>query len=219
MSTRSPTLQIILAALEPALADAWQAFCGDLGCVEVHRGSILDLNVDAVVSPANSFGFMDGGIDMRYSQHFGWHVQERLQAIIRERHHGELLVGAAEIVPTDHPRIPYVIAAPTMRVPMILRDTVNPYLAARAALLLVTHARFTDGPLAGEPVAAGVQSVAFPGLGTGIGRVEPGTCARQVRTAIEEVVFGKHRFPVHWSDAQARHQRLYSDRVRDLQRE
>lgn len=24
------------------------------------------------VSPANSFGFMDGGIDMVYSLHFGW---------------------------------------------------------------------------------------------------------------------------------------------------
>lgn len=219
MKTEPPPLQIVLSALDAPLADAWQAVCGDLQCVQIHRGSILDLNVDAVVSPANSFGFMDGGIDMRYSQHFGWHVQERLQAVIRERHHGELLVGAAEIVHTDHPQIPYLIAAPTMRVPMILRDTVNPYLAARAALLLVKHDRFTTGPLAGEPVAAGVQSVAFPGLGTGIGRVEPETCAWQVRSAIEEVVLAKHAFPTHWADAQVRHQRLYSDRVRDLQRE
>ena len=219
MKTEAPTLQILLSALDAPLADAWQSICGNLTCVQVHRGSILDLNVDAVVSPANSFGFMDGGIDMRYSQHFGWHVQERLQAVIRERHHGELLVGAAEIVHTDHLQIPYVIAAPTMRVPMILRDTVNPYLAARAALLLVKHGLFSAGPLAGEAVAAGVQSIAFPGLGTGVGQVEPETCARQVRTAIEEVVFEKQRFPLHWADAQTRHQRLYSDRVRDLQRE
>jgi len=219
MSSKSTTLQIVLSALDAPLADAWQTVCGDMDCVRVHRGSILDLNVDAVVSPANSFGFMDGGIDMRYSQHFGWKVQERLQTFIQERHHGELLVGTAEIVHTDHPQIPYVIAAPTMRVPMILRDTVNPYLAARAALLLVKHGLFAAGPLAGEPIVAGVQSIAFPGLGTGVGRVEPDTCARQVRTAIEEVVLGKHSFPTHWSDAQARHQRLYSDRVRDLQRE
>lgn len=26
------------------------------------------------VSPANSFGFMDGGIDMAYSVHFGWQM-------------------------------------------------------------------------------------------------------------------------------------------------
>ena len=124
-------LKIILAAIEDDLADAWDRHCSDLPDVTIHRGSILDLSVDAVVSPANSFGFMDGGIDHRYSHHFGWQVQERLQELIRARHHGELAVGAAEIVETGNIRIPFVIAAPTMRVPMILRDSVNPYLASR----------------------------------------------------------------------------------------
>lgn len=212
-------MKIILAAVEPPLAEAWQRFCGDLPDVSIHRGSILDLNVDAVVSPANSFGFMDGGIDMLYSQRIGWHVQQRLQELIRSRHHGELLVGTAEIVHTDWARIPYVIAAPTMRVPMILQDTINPYLATRAVLLLVKHGVFPAGPLQGERVSDGVQSVAFPGLGTGVGRVGPNTCARQVRVAIEEVMFGEQSFPMTWADAQARHQRLYTDRVRDLQKD
>ena len=210
-------MEIFLASVDAPLADAWSRFCGDLGYVHVHRGSILDLNVDAVVSPANSFGFMDGGIDMLYSQHFGWSVQERLQSLIRTRHHGELLVGAAEIVNTDNARIPYVIAAPTMRVPMVLESTVNPYLAARAVLLLIQRETFAIGPLIGEAVSAGVQSVAFPGLGTGVGRVEPNTCARQVRCAIDEVLERRTSFPTSWVDAQTRHQRLYTDRIRDLQ--
>jgi O-acetyl-ADP-ribose deacetylase (regulator of RNase III) len=109
--------------------------------------------------------------------------------LIRTRHHGELLVGAAEIVETGNLRIPFVIAAPTMRVPMILADTVNPYLAARAVFLLIRHAVIPAGALSGEPVSAAVRSVAFPGLGTGVGRVDPNTCARQVRAAIEEIVW------------------------------
>src|SRR3954469_25564103 len=113
-------INVVLAAVEAELADAWERFCGDLEGVRVHRGSILDVHCDAVVSPANSFGFMDGGIDHLYSHHFGWEVQERLQELIRNRHRGELRVGAAEIVETGHARIPYLIAAPTMRVPMIL---------------------------------------------------------------------------------------------------
>ncbi|MEZ6139182.1 MAG: macro domain-containing protein [Zavarzinella sp.] len=125
-------LNIVLASVESELAEAWERFCAQLEGVTVHRGSILDVHCDAIVSPANSFGFMDGGIDHLYSQHFGWQVQRRLQDTIRTRHHGELVVGQAEIIPTDDARIPFVIAAPTMRVPMILRDTVNPYLAARA---------------------------------------------------------------------------------------
>jgi O-acetyl-ADP-ribose deacetylase (regulator of RNase III) len=165
-------IQIYLASVDQELHDAWQRFCGDLEGVTMHYGSILQLNCDAVVSPANSFGFMDSGVDLLYSNHFGWHVQERLQKKIRERHHGELLVGTAEIVETDSQAIPYLIAAPTMRVPMILGNTVNPYLASRAVLLLIKHGRFTEGHMADEPIADYVQSVTFPGLGTGVGRVE-----------------------------------------------
>src|SRR5262245_25769710 len=213
------TLKIVLAAVEDDLAAAWQRHCGDLPDVAIHRGSILDLSVDAVVSPANSFGFMDGGIDHRYSHHFGWEVQDRLQELIRVRHHGELLVGMAEIVETGSLRIPFVIAAPTMRVPMILSDTVNPYLAARAVFLLIQHGVVPAGVLAGERVKDVVTSVAFPGLSTGVGRVDPNTCARQVRAAIEEVGRGRGLFPRSWAEAQERHQLLYTDRVRDLQRE
>jgi len=102
---------------------------------------------------------------------------------------------------------------------MILGDTVNPYLATRAVLLLVKHGTFDEGALAGMPISDLVQTVAFPGLGTGVGQVPQEVCARQVRRAIEEVLLGDNEFPTSWSDAQERHQRLYGDRVRDLQLE
>jgi O-acetyl-ADP-ribose deacetylase (regulator of RNase III) len=212
-------MKIVLTALDDALAAAWERHCADLPGVTVHRGSILDLDVDAVVSPANSFGFMDGGIDHLYSDRFGWHVQDRLQELIRARHGGELLVGTAEIVETGRARPLFVIAAPTMRVPMVLRDTVNPYLAARAVFRLIRHGTVPAGDLAGEPVARVVSSVAFPGLGTGVGRVGPNTCARQVRAAIEDALLGPNPFPRTWAEAQQRHQLLYTDRVRDLQKD
>jgi hypothetical protein len=56
-------MMIVIAAVESELADAWESHCGGLECVSVHRGSILDVPCDAVVSPANRFGLMDGGID------------------------------------------------------------------------------------------------------------------------------------------------------------
>src|SRR4051812_29543142 len=163
-------MKIVLTAIDEPLAAAWEAFCGDVEGVEVYRGSILDVACDAVVSPANSFGFMDGGIDRLYTQFFGVGVQERVQACIRDCHDGELLVGRADIVPTGHERIPYLIAAPTMRVPTALGRSIHPYLAARAALLLVLRGRFSCGESAGQPVAERVRSLAFPGLGTGVGR-------------------------------------------------
>ncbi len=210
-------MKIYLTSVETELAKAWRQFCGDLDFVSVHEGSIFDLQCDAVVSPANSFGFMDGGIDMLYSRRFGWQVQDRLQELIRDVHHGELLVGAAEIVETDA-NIPFLIAAPTMRVPMILRDSINPYLAARAVLLLVKHGLFRSGQWQGTRVSEVVHSVAFPGLGTGVGQVGAAVCAHQVRTALEDVLLEEQPFPATWADAQTRHQQLYTDRIRDLQR-
>lgn len=212
-------MNIILTSVEESLAEAWRKFCGDLDFVTVHQGSIFDVVCDAVVSPANSFGFMDGGIDLLYSQYFGWQVQDRLQNIIREQHQGELLVGVAEIVETDNADLPFLIAAPTMRVPMILQGSVNPYLAARAALLLVKQGIFTGGTYTGEKIADYVETIAFPGLGTGVGRIGPNTCARQVREAINSVLLGPCPFPQSWSEAQIQHQMLYTSSFRDLQRE
>ncbi|MDQ3041569.1 MAG: macro domain-containing protein [Acidobacteriota bacterium] len=210
-------LKIILSAVEKELFDAWKTFCADLPNVEIYHGSILDLSVDAIVSPANSYGFMDGGIDLLYSHRFSWHVQDRLQKLIKEKHHGELLVGQADIVATDNLQIPFVIAAPTMRVPMILKDSVNPYLAARAVFLLIKHGTFFDGNYKGKPINNFVQSVAFSGLATGVGRIGFNTCARQVQRAIEDFVLDKNTFPQSWVDASAKHQELYTDKIRNLQ--
>jgi O-acetyl-ADP-ribose deacetylase (regulator of RNase III) len=201
-------LTIILTAVDGSLAAAWQRWCGDLRCVEIHCGSIFDVVCDAVVSPANSFGFMDGGIDRLYTEFFGPSAQERVQSCIRSCHGGELLVGQADIVPTGHAAIPYLIAAPTMRVPTNLGECINPYLAARAVLLLVQHGRFSCGDLADQPVAKYVRRVAFPGLGTGVGRVPPAMCAKQMRAALEDFALGRYEFPDTTLQARKRHDRL-----------
>lgn len=211
-------MELILSAVDEALATAWHRFCGDLDFVKIHHGSILELSCDAVVSPANSFGFMDGGIDGIYRNHFGCEVQDRVQRLITAQHHGELLVGAADVVETGNKQIPYLIVAPTMRVPMALNDTVNAYLAARAVLLLVKHGRFQAGFEVGRPIAEKINSLAFPGLGTGIGKLGPNTCARQLRAAIDDILLERYTPPRSWAEAGERHQLLYTDHPGRLHR-
>lgn len=197
-------MKIVLTALDDSLANAWETFCGDFDFVEIHRGSILEVECDAVVSPANSFGFMDGGIDAVYLSYFGPEIQSTVQRKIGEQHYGEILVGSADVVQTGDDRIPYLIIAPTMRVPMILGDTVNPYLAARAVLLLLKENK-------------DISTVAFPGLGTGIGRVSPATCAHQMRKAIDDTLLEMFTPPRTWAEASERHQLLYTDKLKRLQ--
>ena len=211
-------MKIVLTAIDIPLAEAWAQYCGDLDFVSVHRGSIFGVAADAVVSPANSYGFMDGGIDAAYLDQFGMIVQDRVRRAILARHHGELVVGNADIVETADPKIPYLIAAPTMRVPMVLgAETINPYLATRAVLLLLRHGVFPDGPLAGKRLAHHLRVIAFPGMGTGVGRVPAKVAARQVRAAIDEHLLGSYRLPTSWAEASERHQLLYTDRPTRLQ--
>lgn len=199
-------LKINLVAQEAELFDAWTKHCGDLSFVKVCCGSIFDFPTDAVVSPANSFGFMDGGIDLAYSNRFPG-VQDEVQSVIIDEYSGELLVGQALLVGTEDVDIPMLIAAPTMRVPMVLgRETVAPYLAARAVLLLIT-----------QKLESGVKTVSFPGLGTGVGRVRPDVCARQMRAAINEVLLQESSFPQTAWESAIRHQQLYGSEVRELQ--
>ena len=210
-------MKIILTAVEESLAKAWEKFCGDLDFVEIYRGSILDIECDAVVSPANSFGFMDGGIDAVYLNYFASDIQAKVRKQIFEFHHGELIVGNADIVETDDTKIPFLIIAPTMRVPMILRDSVNPYLAARAVFILIKSGKFLAGPYKNQKLSKCIKTVAFPGLGTGVGKVGFNTCANQMRRAIDDVILENFTMPKSWAEASEKHQLLYTNKIQRLQ--
>ena len=100
------------------LAAAWQRHFAGVADVVPATGDIFGVAVDAVVSPANCFGFMDGGIDRVYSERFGWHVQDRLREVIARVWDGELPIGLALVVETEAAGIRFVVAAPTMRAPV-----------------------------------------------------------------------------------------------------
>ena len=167
------------------LVDALQREFRGVAGVEVSCGDIFDATADAIVSPANSFGFMDGGIDLAYSTRFGWDVQERLQDLLRKEHAGELPVGQAVIIETYAADITWLVSAPTMRVPADVSDTVNAYLALRAALLAIRNH-------SGEPR---IESVLCPGLCTSVGRMPAERAARQMAHAWAVVELGQTPSP------------------------
>lgn len=158
--------------------------------VEVQVGDICKLQVDAVVSPANSFGFMDGGIDAAYVKRFPA-IQRNVQWTIKREWHGELPVGCAFAEATSDGKIPWLIVAPTMRVPMKVASTANAYLAARAAILCAEK--------------LGLSSVAFPGLCTGCGGMSADVSCRQVKQAISDIFYQDYQSPKTTMEAWDRH--------------
>lgn len=180
---RAGVLNLVLCAVSAALAEAWESAAVGRPSIRVHRGSIVAAGAEAVVSPANSYGWMRGGIDAVYASTFPA-VEQNVRSAVLAYHGGELPVGEALIVPTEATSPAWLISAPTMREPsqILPPGTVHPYLAARAVFRLWRDGALDDG----TPVRQAVGTIAMPGLGTGVGHVEPAVCARQVAAAWDE---------------------------------
>ncbi len=183
MTPRTP--ELVLCAIDSPLAEAWQQAVREMrGRVRLHHGSVLDVSAQAVVSPANSYGWMRGGVDATYAQAFP-EVEQNVRSAVLAYHGGELPIGEALMVPTGARTPAWLISAPTMREPgeRLPPDTVHPYLAARAVFQLWRDGRLEQG----VHVHQAIDTIAMPGLGTGVGDVSPHTCARQVCAAWDDV--------------------------------
>ena len=109
--------------------------CSDIAAVE-REGAMF-------VSPANSLGFMDGGIDMVLSRTMFPSCEKRLKALIAALGRPYLRVGSAAWFMVG-PRTGF-IAAPTMFLPHDVADTQNAYWAFLAALVAADRAVKTSG--------------------------------------------------------------------------
>ncbi len=175
-------MKILIRDTDPAVIAAIKADLGnEQSDILAMVGSITDVEVSAVVSPANGFGFMDAGVDLAYLHLFGPEVQERLQDRISHRPTGELLVGEALIVETAHLKIPFLIAAPTTRVSRRVDDPVDIMLACRAVILTARKEN--------------LASVAFPGMGSGPAQVSPELAARNMLAGMRKGLAGRVPLP------------------------
>jgi O-acetyl-ADP-ribose deacetylase (regulator of RNase III) len=190
-------MQYFLVCRDEELARVWRSEFGHIDNVKIIKGDITEVVCDAIVSPSNSFGFMDGGLDYALSERFGWDLQKTLQQEIQNLPEAELLIGKAHVVPTGDGKIPFLIAAPTMRVPMNfnISTSLNAYLAMKAILIIATaHSK--------------IKTVAIPGLCTGIGKMPVEIAARQMYMAFSEVELGNSPCFEDFGQAQKYHWKL-----------
>ena len=177
-------LSLILVDPNPALCHEWRKAFADFPAAQIVAGYFEELPAfDCLVSPANSFGMMDGGVDGAIIHFFGVPLMRRVQRMIVEDFLGEQPVGTSVIVATGHAKHPYLAHTPTMRVPMPIARTAYVYTAMWAMLLAVrAHNRSFEASGRG---AERIGAVACPGLGTGTGRVPFAEAARQMALAYQ----------------------------------
>ncbi len=192
-------LKLILVDPKDALCDAFRHRFAGLPNVQVITGRFEDLlSYDCMVSAANSFGLMDGGVDAAITNFFGGELQLRVQRRILDQFLGEQPVGTSIIVETNHPKHPFIAHTPTMRVPMEIAHTDNVYLAMWAMLLAVKQHNLKSEKK--------IETVACPGLGTLTGRVPFRQAARQMALAYEHFLYPPSH--IDWRFADQRQEKI-----------
>jgi len=132
----------------------------------VLRGDITRVRgFEAVVNPANSQLLMGGGVAGAIRRAGGQSIEDEA------RKHAPIPVGEAVLTSAGRLKADYVIHAPTMELPAMRTTPLKVREATKAALRLAE--------------ASGIGSVLFPGMGTGVGGVEPELAAEVM---VEEII-------------------------------
>lgn len=201
--------EIWLAHPEEAMCAAFRDRFAGLPGVRVIRGRIEEVPPhDCFVTAGNAFGLMTAGIDAAVVHYFGEEIMRRVQQRILDQFFGEQLVGTAFVVPTDHPAVPFLAHAPTMRVPGSIEGTDKVYTATWSALL-AAHAHNVTSERK-------IDIVAFPAMGTGFGGVPFDEAARQMAAAYRHYREPPHR--LDWDFVVERHKAVCYDGDRQVAR-
>ncbi|WP_228774802.1 macro domain-containing protein [Streptomyces sp. NRRL B-1677] len=185
MDRAQSSLKVVLTDLNASVVEAWRAAFADTPGIEIRKGSILDENVDAWVTPTNSRGRMDGGVDAAIKRYLGAGIQLRVQRAIRDQFSGSLPVGSAVCVPSGAVNPKFLISTPTMEHSAEnVSETLNVALACAAAFQAI-HRRNEEAP-------GSIESVALVGMGAQTGRVPARVCANLMWTGY--TLFNDHRF-------------------------
>ncbi len=128
--------------------------------LNVVLGSILDVDADVIVNAANSYGIMGGGVAGVIKRAAGQAVEDEA------RKQAPIAVGQAALTSGGRTKFKGIIHAPTMPEPGMRIPGQNVALATKAALRLADE--------------KGFQSIAIPGMGTGVGGVTAGDAAAKM---------------------------------------
>jgi len=132
----------------------------------VQKGDLTQIVCDAIVNPANSYGFMGGGVAGAIRRAGGSIIEK--EAISK----APIPVGKAAVTTGGNLPCRYVVHAPTMEKPAMRINVENVRMATRAA--------FEIG------VKHGIKTIAIPGMGTGVGGVPTKQAAEvMVKIAME----------------------------------
>lgn len=135
-------------------------------------------NIECVVSPANSYGFMDGGYDLAITNYFGDALQRSVQRYIRYHLYGEQPVATSILfdIPNTKKKL---IHTPTMKQGEPIVDKRVVYQCMRTTLICA--------------LSNDIESIVIPAFGGLCGHVLPIDVADQMYKAYIQIISGINR--------------------------
>lgn len=152
-----------------------------------HATSIITLNFNgrvAYISPANGYGYMQGGVDFYLNYHVLPDVEDLVREKIEKYYTDSVPIGTSLMV--QYSDNEYLICSPTMKTPSNIVGTDNVYRAFYSAL----------GVAAKYPE---IEYLVVPGMGTSCGGMTPEDAVEQMWQAYQDFKSGKHQ-DIHFDD-------------------
>lgn len=203
---------LVLVDLQGELCQEFEKSFAGVEGVTVKHGQFEDVDFDCIVSAANSFGLMDGGVDGAITGYFGKQMMDRVQQHIINKYHGEQPIGTSFIIRGEEEWLldgnnKYVAHTPTMRIPMRISNTDNVYQAMRSMLIAVKEFNeVCDDPNTPKYLNR-INTVACTGLGTFCGEMPYYRAANQMRLAYDNFI--KSPKSIDWDFANIRHREIF----------
>ena len=170
-------MKIYFIDIEKSMILSWKKYFGEEKDVEIihtdFESFMREYQVEAIVSPANSFGLMDGGYDLAISNWFGDDLQKKVQKYIVDNYFGEQIVGTSFItdIPGSNNRL---IHTPSMRIPDRIEDISVVYQCMRSTLMVA--------------LKNSVESILIPAFGCGTGMLKEDDVARMMHFAYKQIM-------------------------------
>jgi O-acetyl-ADP-ribose deacetylase (regulator of RNase III) len=134
--------------------------------IVIKQGDITQINCDAIINPANSYGYMGGGVAGFIKRVGGKEIEK--EAVNK----APIMIGKAIVTTASNLPCKYVIHAPTMKKPAIRTSLINIERATYAALKLAEE--------------LGLRCIAIPGMGTGVGKISPLKAAKVIIKIVKD---------------------------------
>jgi O-acetyl-ADP-ribose deacetylase (regulator of RNase III) len=218
------TFKLILSAISEDLYLAFQKHFAQFPQVEVVFKPFEQTEFDCVVSAANSFGLMDGGVDQCITDYFGIQMMKRMQEAVIKEYYGEQPVGTSMILRGNENfsfgeggvllKNKYVAHTPTMRIPMDINRTSYVYSAMKAMLIAVEKHNEEVDEFKKHNIEnhnTRIDVVVCPGLGTNAGRVPAEEAAKMMSLALHH--FLNPPTSINWYYATQRHSEIQNRRI------